>query len=147
MRYSNFLFAILFIMTGCGTTGKVAIQDNWAQKYGILLDRQKELKAEYEKLKNENNKLKIENNANEIKYRNDLKSKSQKISIGGTDYFFVGEAYGSKDENGNWHGVINGEIVWGDSLEHYATTLIMTKDGRKLLNYKGLFNNRVIDLP
>jgi len=98
------------------------------------------LSAGYAHLAAELKKMKTANFAEEMTYRNKLRADGKKITVGGKVYYYIGNAYGQKNAGGQWHGVIVGEIVWGDTLEHYASMLVFTENGRKISHYRGLFD-------
>ncbi len=133
------VLGLIFVLTGCYSEKVIIKKDyKWKKKYNTLLAQHTKLQSDYDKLKNQNY-------VNEIKYRKAIKNKAKKISSDGVEYYFVGESYGQQT-NGNWYGVISGEVVWGDSLEHYATSVVLTPGGKKISNYRGLFNSKIMKL-
>ena len=116
------------------------------QEYASLEKDYRELHATYNTLVAELKDLKENNFVQEMTYRNKLKATGETITVGGMDYHYTGNAYGNRDKNGKWHGVLTGEIVWGGSLEHYASMLVFTENSRKIFHYRGLFNQSAKEL-
>ena len=137
---NSIYIVVSMLLFAAGCAGGPCQKTPSCQEYASLEKDYRELHASYNTLVAELKELKENNFVQEMTYRNKLKATGKTITVGGVDYHYIGNAYGNRDKNGKWHGVLTGEIVWGRNLEHYASMLVFTENSRKIFHYRGLFD-------